>query len=156
MTDYEKMLDKAKQSDLTVYESYDFSGTRIKGLYCDGNIALSKDLHTEAEKKCILAEELGHHETTYGNIIDITDSSSRKQEQRARVWAYVELLPLKRLVDAYEHGCLNQFEIAEYLDITEEFLMETLAYYKAHYGTCTSFGKYLIYFEPLGMMKLLK
>ena len=153
--EYEELLDLAKSQNINVYENYDFSGTRIKGLYCDGNIALSKDLHTEAEKKCVLAEEIGHRETSYGNIIDIADTSNRKQEQRARVWAYAQLLPLNRLIEAYEHGCRNRFEIADYLNITEKFLIETLDYYKAHYGPYTSFNGYLIYFEPLGIMKLL-
>ena len=35
-----------------------------------------------------LAEELGHHYTTVGDILDQTNVSNRKQERLARVWAY--------------------------------------------------------------------
>ena len=49
---------------------YPFETDRIKGLYCDGTIAISTDMKTDAEKACVLAEELGHHYTTYGNILD--------------------------------------------------------------------------------------
>ena len=33
----------------------------------------------------LLQEELGHHYTTHGNIIDIENAENRKQEHRARV-----------------------------------------------------------------------
>ena len=49
---------------------YPFETDRIKGLYSDGTIAISTDMKTDAEKACVLAEELGHHYTTYGNILD--------------------------------------------------------------------------------------
>lgn len=35
---------------------------------------------------CILAEEFGHHYTSFGDIIDLSDPSNRKQEHRARLW----------------------------------------------------------------------
>lgn len=56
----------------------------LSGLYIDGNIALSNRLNTTAEKACVLAEELEHHETSVGNIIDLSVSWNRKQERQAR------------------------------------------------------------------------
>ena len=73
----------ANQKNLQVYEKYNFSGTKIKGLYCDGNIALSRNIKTESEKKCILAEEIGHFETSCGDITDQNNISNRKQELHA-------------------------------------------------------------------------
>ena len=155
MTGYEKMLDMANQKNLQVYEKYNFSGTKIKGLYCDGNIALNRNIQTESEKKCILAEEIGHFETSCGDITDQNNVSNRKQELRAREWAYATIIPLSNLIKAYKNGCRNRYEIAEYLDVTEEFLQEAIEYYKSQYGVFHTVGKYIIYFEPLGVMKLL-
>jgi Zn-dependent peptidase ImmA (M78 family) len=149
---YEELLNDANKSNIVVTDQFDLSGTRIKGLYCDGTIALNRDMYIESEKTCVLAEELGHHYTTVGDIMDQTDVSNRKQERRARIWAYHKLLSLNDLIDSYKCGCRNQFEIAEHLNVTEEFLVDCLKYYKEKYGLYVRKDNYLIYFEPLGIM----
>ena len=152
MTGYEELLTDADKENIIVTDQFDLSGTRLKGLYCDGTIALNRDMYIKSEKTCVLAEELGHHYTTVGDIMDQTDVSNRKQERRARIWAYHKLLSLNDLIDSYKHGCQNQFEIADYLNITEEFLVDCLNYYKEKYGLYVRQDNYLIYFEPLGIM----
>lgn len=147
MTEYEKLLDNAKKDNVTVIEDYDFSGTRIDGLYCDGSIALSKDL-TETEKKCVLAEELGHHYTAVGDILDQSSAANRKQEMRGRILAYNRLVGLRGIIDAYNHHCQGTAEAAEYLGVTEEFLNDSLTYYKNKYGVYTTVDNYAIIFEP--------
>lgn len=125
----------------------------LKGLYIDGNIAIEKKM-TTTEKACVLAEELGHHFTSTGNILDLSDVRNRKQELRARLWAYQKAFDLNDLISAYKHGCRNRYEIAEYLDITESFLDDAIEAYKRKYGFCTTLDKYIIYFEPLGILEL--
>ena len=71
LTEYEKLLNSAHDENITVIENYSFKSNRIKGLYSDNVIALSKNIKTENERKCVLAEELGHHYTSSGNIIDM-------------------------------------------------------------------------------------
>lgn len=154
MTGYEKMLDTAIENNISVYENYDFSDTRIKGLYCDGSIALSKELLTESEKKCVLAEEIGHHITSSGNILDMNAATNRKQERHARMWAYRYALDLSDFITAYKTGCQNRYEIAEFLSVTEEFLLEAIESYKRQYGMYTKVDRYIIYFEPLGVLEL--
>lgn len=146
--EYGELLDLAKSQNINVYEKYDFSGTRIKGLYCDGNIALSKDLHTEAEKKCVLAEELGHYETAVGDITDQSLTSNRKQELRGRLIAYNKMVGLMGFIDAYQHHYHDLHEMAEYLDVTDAFLSETIDCYRAKYGSYAKLDNYVVYFEP--------
>ena len=67
MNTYEELQDAACKDGIDVID-YPFGTERIKGLYCDGTVAIRKDIETQAEKSCILAEELGHHYTTTGNI----------------------------------------------------------------------------------------
>lgn len=125
----------------------------LKGLYFDGNIAIEKDM-TSVEKACVLAEELGHHFTTVGNILDQTDTRNRKQEHRARLWSYRKMFDLVDLISAYKHGCRNRYEVAEYLEVTEKFLDEALNTYKGKYGICTKVDRYIIYFNPLIILEL--
>ena len=125
----------------------------LKGFYVNGNIAIERDM-TSTEKACVLAEELGHHYTTVGNILDQSKAENRKQERRARLWAYKRAFDLVDLVSAYKHGCRNRYEIAEYLEVTESFLQEALNTYKEKYGPYTKVDRYVVYFEPLGVLEL--
>ena len=153
MNKFEKLEDVAYQDDVDVL-NYRFESNNIKGLYCDGVIAIREDM-TIPEKTCALAEELGHHETSVGNIIDMTSAANRKQERQARLWAYNKQIGLIGLVRAFEHGCQNRFEIAEYLEVTEEFLEECIECYRNKYGICKQVDNYVVYFIPqLSMIKL--
>lgn len=148
MTKYERLLDNATKDNVTVIENYPFKSNRFKGLYCDGVVALSKRIETDAEKACILAEELGHHYTADGNIIDQSSITNRKQEMQGRILAYNRLVGLRGIVDAYLHHCQSLFETADYLGVTEEFLNDCIDYYKSKYGICTQIDNYVVMFEP--------
>ncbi len=152
MNNYE-VLETAADLEGVPVDTVPFSSSRLKGLYCDGNIALSADLETSADKACILAEELGHHFTTVGVIMDLNDTGNRKQELRARVWAYNKMIGLYGLIRAYKHRCANRYETAEYLGVTEEFLQEAIDYYHSKYGMVCRLDNYVDYFEPFGVLE---
>ncbi len=138
-----------------VYIVEDSIPCEMKGLYADGVIAINKNLATQ-EKTCILAEELGHHFTSYGDILDQSKHENEKQELRARGWAFEKLLPIDRFVDAFEAGCKNRFEMADFLDVTEEFITESVDYYKRKHGIFAVLSNgCAVYFEPLGVMRQL-
>ena len=149
---YEALLDEASDIGLTVKEKpLKYNNGRIKG----SRIAIRQDITTTTEKSCVLAEELGHHYTSVGNILDMTSAANRKQERQARFWAYNKQIGLIGLVRAFEHGCQNRFEIAEYLEVTEEFLEECIECYRNKYGICKQVDNYMVYFVPqLSVMKL--
>lgn len=150
---YEELLIESDRENLIVREK-DIPG--YGGRIYKNRIAIHKGLTTSVEKACVLAEELGHHYITYGNILDQNDTSNRKQELRARAWAYNKQIGLLGLIRAYEHGCRNRFEIAEYLEVTEEVLEECLIFYQRKYGECTNVDNYVVYFIPnLVIMKKL-
>ena len=148
MTKYETLLENASDAGVIVDETSHFCGTKIKGLYLDKHIAISKDISTDTEKACILAEELGHHYTATGNILDQSTVENRKQEMRGRFVAYIKLVGLRGIVDAYLHHCQSISESAEYLEVTEEFLIDSLNYYRNKYGVYTKLDNYVIVFEP--------
>ncbi len=109
-------------------EEFDVYG--MKGLYVDGNIALERSM-TFRHKKCKLAEEIGHHYTTSGNILDMRIPNNRKQERRAREWGANKLVNYNRFIRAcnmYD----NIYQIAEELDVTYDTVE---AYYNYLYRT---------------------
>lgn len=145
MNKYEKLLEAASQ-ECEVDENFPLK--HHDGLYFNDSIALSNRLKTYKEKTCVLAEELGHHYTTVGNILDMKHAHNRKQERQARLWAYNEQIGLRGLVEAYKYGCRNRYEIAEYLEVTEEFLQDCIDCYRDKYGICTTVDCFYIVFIP--------
>lgn len=150
--DYEDLLIEADSNSLVVKEKplRAYAG-RIKGQ----RIAIKKDL-LQTDKSCVLAEELGHYHTTVGDILDQTKAENRKQELRARLWAYNKMIGLNGIIEAYKHACSNRTEASEYLNVTEEFFQEAIECYGNKYGAYAVLDNYLILFHPLGVLELYK
>lgn len=153
MTTYEKLLNKSFSENITVIEKKLKSDS--KGL-CKGNrIAINRDIETTKEKGCVLAEEYYHNKTTVGNILNQEDAWNRKQEFQARMHAYNELIGLLGIIKCFEAGCRNIYEMANYIEVSEDFLRESIAAYRNKYGVETIIDNYLIRFIPtLGIVKL--
>ena len=147
---YEQLLTVADQEGLLVKEH---SLINHDGLISGRRIAIRRNIETQAGKSCVLAEEIGHHCTSSGDILDQTDIMHRKQEYRARFYGYNLKIGLSGLIRAYEAGCRNIFEMAEFLDATEEYLREAIQCYRSKYGICVAVDNYIIYFEPFAVMK---
>lgn len=130
----------------------------LKGIYIEsgvGNmILLNQNLETNRERKCILAEEIGHQYKTVGDITDQTKLENRQQELRARQWGYEKLVPLSAIVQAYHARVKGRYEIAEYLDVTEDFLQASIDRYRSKYGLYIIWNNYIIYFDPLGVAEI--
>lgn len=152
MTREEELRQQAADSGAEVID-WRFETDRLKGLYCDGVIAISDRIETSAEQAGIIAEELGHHLTASGNILDQSAVQNRKQEIKGRAWAYDRLIGLSGIVKAYEAGCHSRYEMAKLLEVSEEMLADALEYYHSKYGLFTRCGRHVVYFEPLGVME---
>lgn len=141
---YNALLNEANAEGISIkerpFKTYD---GRIKGK----DIYLRKDMNT-TEKSCVLAEELGHYYTTVGDILDMNVPENRKQERQARLWGYNRVIGLFGLIRAYEHGCKDKYEIADYLDVTEEYLEDCIDCYRDKYGEYKTVDNYTIYFIP--------
>ena len=152
MTTYTDLLIEAdKQHLITKEKPLRANCGRIKG----NRIAIKHDLD-ETEKKCTLAEELGHYHTTVGDIMDQSSDANRKQELRARLWSYNKLIGLHGIISCYKSGCQTLYDMADHLGVTEEFLQEALQCYRSKYGIYTRVDNYAIYFEPgLSVLELI-
>ena len=144
MISYEELLIEADSNNLVTKEKslLAYNG-RIKG----NRIAINRNL-TETEKRCVMAEELGHYYTGCGDILDQSSVSNRKQELKGRIHAYNRLVGLLGIIDAYQNHCTNLFETADHLHVPEDFLNEAISYYRSKYGTSVTVDNYTIFFEP--------
>lgn len=151
---YEELLEQADDNGLIVKEKplYESDG-RIQG----NRIAIRSTIPTIKAKSSVLAEELGHYYTSYGDILRYNENDNLKQEHRARAWAYDHQIGLSGIIKAYQNHCKSIDEVADYLDVSEQFLRDAIYYYKGKYGICTQIDNYIIYFYPtLGIYESLK
>lgn len=141
---YDELLIEADKFGIIVKE---FELKTRKG-HCQGSrIAIDKNL-SNYEKACVLAEELGHYFLTVGDITNQELINNRKQELLARKWGYNKKIGLIGLINAFEHGCINRYEIAEYLNVTIDYLNEAIDYYASKYGVLHRVDNYILYFSP--------
>jgi len=144
---YEDLLNEYTDEDLIIKEKPLQSSN---GRIYNNRIAIRKDMPT-VDKTCTLAEELGHYYTSSGDILDQENISNRKQEHRARMWAYSKLLPLQFFVLAFKHGCRSIHETAEFLEVSEEFLVDCINAYYSKYGPFLETNGYLFMFSETGL-----
>lgn len=150
----EQLESEACEDGIKVVD-YSFDSPNIKGLYCDGVVGISDSLENSTQKRCVLAEEIGHHHTSNGNILTMSSASNRQQEHRARLWGYQKLIDLDSIIAAYENHCTNFYETAEFLNVTEQFLADTINAYMHKYGCYIKHKNYIIEFgyNSVGVIK---
>ena len=147
---YEKLLIEHDYIDI---RETDVMPNNLHGLWLDDLILINRNL-SETRKAEVLYEELAHHKLTYGNILDQSKWINRKFESYARRHGYEAALPLRIIVEAHHYGVSNLYELAEYVQLSEEYIAEILKHYKNKYGIGTHYANYAITFEPLRVYKL--
>lgn len=152
MREYDDLLINANKQGFSVVE-IDL-GTDTPCGKCIGNTIYINNRITTKEKACILAEEIGHYYLTVGDITNQKDINNKKQELKARRYGYNLLIEPDDIIHAVKKGCNNRYEIADYLNISEEFFEELIEDYKKRYGVGVLVGNYYLQLEPnLGIIK---
>ena len=145
MTTYEKLIVAAEEDGCIVKEK---NLVKYDGLIQGNRIAIRSTIPTEAEKACVLAEEIGHYHTGYGNILCQDDIMNRKQEYRGRLYGANLTIGLYGIVSAAKAKCTNQYEVAQHLNVPEWYLAEALKMYENKYGAGVALDNYWIMFTP--------
>ena len=92
-------------------------------------------INGDPDKTCVLAEELGHIQT--GALLaweaylrpDYARWVKRKNKLYAQRWAIQSILPHERIQEALDGGHVGDYELAEELQVPEDFLRAAFAYY---------------------------
>lgn len=116
----------------------DYPELQVEYIYMDNELGgyiyrdriLLDSSKTEDELVPILYEELGHYETTVGNISNYSSNDDRKQEQRARVWGLKHLVPLSTIKQFKKQKYDDDYEVADELGIRLTYLHEAGEVYK--------------------------
>ena len=100
----------------------------IKDCYTCIFIDYSK-IHSYVEEKCILAEELGHY--YYDGYYSINSSQQfiDKQEYKAKKWKALHLCSPQSILNCFQKGIYNLYDIAEELRIEPNIVAFAYEYY---------------------------
>lgn len=127
----DKLYDIADRENITIID-FKMKNKAIIGKvdkrYCIG-LNYSK-IDSSREEKELLAEELGHY---YCNCFYNSSSSLstiQQKEYRANKWKCLVLVSINELKDAFKKGFNSLYEIADYLNLSEETIQFAYNYYK--------------------------
>lgn len=150
MSNYENLVSIAHSHGIKIIES-DLGIDKPFGK-CIGNLIIINNRVNEYERFCVLAEELGHFNLTVGNITDQNNFNNRKQESIARRWSYEKLISPEDIITAILSGVDNIYDLAEKLNLTQDFVVQSIEYYKSKYGIYYVGQTHLLRFEPLNVI----
>lgn len=124
----------ADAEHIPVY-SFDLPQTQSLSLMNnDGSCAVAIDpfgLNSTKDEKVRLAHELGHCVTgSFYNRYSDFDIKA-KSEWKADKWAIKKLIPKDELPAAFEQGYAEPWDLAEYFNVTEEFIIKAVNYYRS-------------------------
>ena len=78
-----------------------------------------------------LAHEYGHCKSGATHHLSSPLEMIEQHEYRADRAAVHEFLPFEKIREAFEHGCAELWQLAEFLDMPEEFVKKAIEIYRA-------------------------
>jgi len=81
--------------------------------------------------------------------INVDAIEKKAHSYRDILWAYDKQVGLQGIISAFKANRMNSNEMAEYLNVTEEFLKRAIECYHSKYGLYTALDNYIIGFEPV-------
>lgn len=121
------------EEESIILEEVNFKQSNIEGIYfkapgLSSTIGIHKNIAFDTKKYIsVLAEELGHHFTSIGDLsaecITYTQKVNRsKQEKRARIWAANFLISDDEIVGALTHNINTLYGLSDHFNVTEEII----------------------------------
>lgn len=87
------------------------------------------NIQTRAEETVIVAHEGGHIATGATHKINSPCDLVEIHENRAQKWAIKKLVPKDKLDAAVSAGYTEPWQLAEYFNVTEEFMRKAMCWY---------------------------
>jgi hypothetical protein len=158
----ERICALAEQENIVF--DYKYLPSPYLGLYIAGHgwplVLLDKSLRNDRRlKKCIAAEELGHHFTSAGSSIYYAATTPfwknlvGKIERKALIWSATHLMPYSDLLAAIANGIRKEHDVADEFDVTPELAQFRLINLKEMQLTAKKGGK-LAKLEAAGQIRL--
>lgn len=122
------LLEFAKENHIKIEL---FPMRTVKACSIPHSIALNPNkIKTNQELKECLAHELGHQATGSFYKLNSKFETRARMEERSTRWAVQMLIPAEDLKKAFQKGYTQAWELAEYFDVTESFIKDTVRIHK--------------------------
>lgn len=144
MSKYEELIEQARLEGLTVFDKVQFK-SRVNGLIVDKTIAISGDIESERERLCVLAEEIGHHYINTGDILRDPYQENKAHRYAIDLILSVEMV-INTIIELKENATIAT--VARELEVTEEFLKESLDLYSKRFEGVVHYKGYVVTFCP--------
>lgn len=95
------------------------------GIFIDTN-----KMETLAEELSVVAHEYGHCATGATHVVYSPLDLVEKHEYKANKWAVHRLISINDLHEAFRDGYTEVWNLAEYFDVTEDFIRTALNIYE--------------------------
>ena len=125
------LYEYADEHDIPIIP-FEMPESECMSVMVDGDCYIGIDptkLDSTADETVKLAHDLGHCETGsfyYG----YSPLQLRCQcEHKADVWAIKKLIPKDELIEAFKSGIVEKWDLAEYFNVTEDFVLKAVEYY---------------------------
>lgn len=89
-----------------------------------------------------VAEEIGHYETTVGDISRPRCASDRQQEVQARRYGYMLLVDLDSLIACYKNEIKTPWELADFFECNVSYIWKAIDAYRLKYGESFDYKGY--------------
>lgn len=124
----EKLYKKAKENNILI--EY-FPMQKVKALSIPRTIVINPlKINKKSEKKTCIAHELGHQCTNSFYRINSPLETKSRLEERATRWAVNELISAEDLKQAFKKGLTEVWQLAEYFEVTEDFIRDAVRVHK--------------------------
>lgn len=125
---------RQNQVDVIPYMGMPAQGATIR----DGeDTAIFLDIRaigTLRELKGVCLHELGHAATGALHKLSSPFETVERSEYRANRWAAQQFLSVEAFYEAYDAGCRDLWELAEYFDLPEKDIKNALSYWTERRG----------------------
>lgn len=111
-------------------------------------ITINANVVSERERNALKAHELGHHENCICDLLTAPKWIRQKYEVLADRWKLQRIMPIEKLIYAFDLGNVTPLALADYLEITVEELMAGIALYERIRGPVYNYGQYTITWHP--------
>ena len=108
---------------------------------------------SEAERNALKAHELGHHESCICDLLTAPKWIRQKYETLADRWKLQRIMPIEKLIRAFDNGNLTPLSLSDYLEITVEEFMYGINLYEEIEGPIYDYGQYTIIWHPFNIKR---
>lgn len=131
MTELYDKIDNEKIKLFDVHDGGDACTMRDDVFNVYGIFADTEKFETSDEEFCVMAHEYGHCKSRAIHRLYSPLEMIEQHEYRADRAAVHEFLPFERIDEAFRRGYTELWELAEFLDMPEEFVKKAVEVYRA-------------------------